>query len=67
MLVNDALEATELRDGRYAVRPKGRLGTCGFYPCSWTVHYVRARSESEAIRKSVAAGMWTKLEESING
>jgi hypothetical protein len=63
MVVNDALEATELRGGRYAVRPKGALGTCGFYPCSWSVHYVKARCASEAIRRSVAAGMWTKLEE----
>lgn len=48
------LEATELRNGMYAVRPLGQLGTCGFYPEPWTVCYVRARNEEEAIEKAVA-------------
>ncbi len=46
------LEATLLRDGRYAVRPKGRCGTCGFSPVPWTVQFVRARSPEEAIAKA---------------
>lgn len=50
------LEATALRDGRYAVRPIGRLGTCGFYPRAWTVYIVKARNEEEAIRKAVRKG-----------
>ncbi len=46
-------EATPLRDNRYAVRPKGRLGTCGFYPIPWTVIYVKASSPEDAIRKAL--------------
>lgn len=45
-------EATELKPGRYAVRPKGQLGTCGWYPAPWTVIYVTARTANEAIRKA---------------
>jgi len=47
------LEAVELRDGRWAVRPVGQLGTCGWYPKAWTVQYIKARSAEEAIRKAV--------------
>ena len=46
------LEATHLRDRRYAVRPKGQLGTCGSWPCLWQVAYVNARSANEAIAKA---------------
>ena len=46
------LEATHLRDNRWAVRPEGQLGTCGFYPKAWTVIYVKARSADEAIKKA---------------
>lgn len=46
------LEATRLHCGRWAVRPAGQLGTCGFHPRAWTVVYVRAPSASEAIRKA---------------
>ena len=46
------LEAVHLRNNRYAVRPRGQLGTCGFWPQAWTVVYVTARSESEAVRKA---------------
>lgn len=45
------MEATLLRDGVYAVRPIGQLGTCGWYPYPWTVTYVRAKSEQDALRK----------------
>lgn len=48
--VHIELEATPLRSGKWAVRPIGRLGTCGWYPEPWTIQYVTARSESEAIR-----------------
>jgi hypothetical protein len=34
-------DATPLRGGRYAVRPIGQLGTCGFYPIPWNVYYTR--------------------------
>jgi hypothetical protein len=46
------LEATNLRPGRWAVRPEGQLGTMGWYPYSWTVIYVNAKSADEAIRKA---------------
>lgn len=45
------MEATLLRDGVYAVRPIGQLGTCGWYPYPWTVTYVHAVSEQDALRK----------------
>lgn len=48
-------DVTKLRDNRYAVRPKGQLGTCGFYPVAWIVEYVNARNEAEAIRKAEIA------------
>lgn len=44
------LEADQLRSGKWAVRPAGQLGTCGWYPEPWTIQYVSARSEAEAIR-----------------
>ena len=46
------MEATLLRGKKYAVRPAGQLGTCGFYPVPWTVEYVNARSEREALWKA---------------
>lgn len=46
------LEATHLRGRLYAVRPTGRLGTCGFSPVPWTVQYIKAKSPAEAIRKA---------------
>lgn len=45
------LVATRIRSGRYAVRPEGQRGTHGWYPMPWTVRYVNARSEEEAIKK----------------
>jgi hypothetical protein len=42
------LQATSLGRKRYAVRPEGRLGTCGFHPAPWTVVYVTARSAVHA-------------------
>lgn len=46
------MEATHLRDNRWAVRPAGQLGTCGFHPQPWTVIYVTASSAIEALRKA---------------
>lgn len=46
------LEATRLNGGTWAVRPKGQLGTCGWYPQPWTVAYVKAATAEEAIRKA---------------
>ena len=42
------LTATPLGRRRYAVRPEGQLGTCGFHPVAWTVVYVIARSPIHA-------------------
>lgn len=49
------LEATHLRGTLWAVRPAGRLGTCGFYPYAWTVQYVRARTAAHAIARARSA------------
>lgn len=45
-------EATELRNQKWAVRPKGQLGTCGWAPRPWTVIYVKARCAEEALHKA---------------
>ena len=47
------LEAVHLRGRRYAVRPLGKLGTCGWHSdgSDWQVTYVTADNESDAIRK----------------
>lgn len=52
ILTLDELEAMHLRGNRYAVRPIGQLGTCGWRPRPWTVIYVNARSTADAIRKA---------------
>ena len=46
-----ALEATRLSDC-WAVRPKGQLGTCGFYPKAWQVCYVKAPTAGAAVAKA---------------
>lgn len=47
------MEALHLRGNLWAVRPKGCLGTCGWKDGKpWTVQYVRANSEAEALRKA---------------
>lgn len=46
------LEATQLRNGKWAVRPKGQLGTCGFYPVAWHVVFVKAATPKQAITKA---------------
>lgn len=46
------MEAVNLRGNRWAVRPLGQLGTCGWYPAAWQVKYVTARSATEALRKA---------------
>ncbi len=48
----DELEAELLRSRRWVVRPKGQLGTCGFYPCAWTAQFVTASTAEEALRKA---------------
>ena len=53
------LSVTSMGRGRYAVRPEGCLGTCGFLPAplggsavAWTVVYVTARSPIHARAKA---------------
>lgn len=53
ILIEFGLEATHLRSRRYAVSPKGQLGTCGWYPVAWTVQYVTARNEQDAVNKAI--------------
>lgn len=45
------LEATHLRGRRYAVKPAGQLGTCGWHPEAWMVVYVNARNAKHAVTK----------------
>lgn len=45
-------EATHLRGNRYAIRPQGALGTCGWTNGeAWTVTYVTARNLVDAMLK----------------
>ena len=45
-------EATQLRDNRYAIRPAGALGTCGWINGeAWTVVYITARNAAQAMLK----------------
>lgn len=48
------LDATHLRGNQWAVKPKGQLGTCGWYPGPWMIVYVTAPNEKTAIRKAHA-------------
>ena len=45
------LEATRLRNC-WAIRPKGQLGSMGWYPKPWAVQFVKANSADEAIAKA---------------
>jgi len=45
-------EADKLSGNRWAVRPEGQCGTCGFYPKPWQVVFVTAATVSEALRKA---------------
>ena len=51
------LEADQLSSGRWAVRPKGQLGTCGYYPYAWTVAYVKAFTAEGAIKRAIREGL----------
>lgn len=50
-LISVEMGARKLGVGHWAVSPGGQLGTCGFYPCAWTVQIVRAGSAQEAISR----------------
>ena len=47
------LEATHLSGRRWAVRPAGALGTCGWSPEPWTVIYVTASDAQTAVQKAL--------------
>lgn len=43
---------TEIRKGRFAIRPMGALGTCGWIDGkAWSVVYINARSAGQAMLK----------------
>lgn len=46
------LVAERLRRNTWTVRPENQLGTCGYFPYPWTIEYVTAHSEQEALRKA---------------
>lgn len=46
------LVAERLRGNKWSISPANQLGTCGYWPYAWTVEYVNARSEQEALRKA---------------
>lgn len=50
------LEATELRSGKWCVRPEGQLGTIGWSPQPWSARFVTARSAAAAIEKVIKQG-----------
>jgi hypothetical protein len=50
------LEAVQLRNGEWCVRPQGQLGTCGWHPKAWTAQFVRAASADAAVRKVTLQG-----------
>ncbi len=54
-------EATHLRDNKWAVKPHGQLGTCGWSPRPWTVVFVNARSAEEALNKAARVRAKTGL------
>ena len=48
-----AYEAVHLSGWRWAVRPKGKLGTIGWTPFHWEVIYVSATTYDKAIDKAM--------------
>ena len=50
------LEATELRNGKWCVRPEGQLGTIGWSPQPWSARLVTAKSAAAAIEKVIKQG-----------
>ena len=57
-------EATHLRNNRYAVRPVGVCGTCGWINGeAWTITYINARNPAEALWKFHCSHNGKALEE----
>lgn len=40
------LDVTQLTSGTYCARPRGSVGTCGFYPFAWTAAFGNTPSEA---------------------
>jgi hypothetical protein len=52
------VEAVKLSSGWY-VRPKGALGTCGWYPHPWEITYIpKAQGANDAVRKAHKYARW---------
>jgi hypothetical protein len=52
------LEAVKLFESWY-VRPKGALGSCGFYPRPWEITYIpKANGANDAIRRAHKYARW---------
>ena len=60
-LLRNVLEATHVKGDSYAVRPWGQLGTCGYFPYAWTVIYVNANTDTEAVSKALARAVVQKM------
>lgn len=50
------LEATPLSGGRFAVRPKGQLGTLGQFPRPWEMKVIKTTSAEQAIKEAKRQG-----------
>ena len=51
--VDYSLDAVQMRDGKWCVRPTNAVGTHGwFYGRSWTAMFVSAPNASVAVRKA---------------
>ena len=61
------LQATHLRDRRYAVRPEGcDVGTCGWINGhAWQAIYVTASSPEQAITRAHKMHWWTRDGEEV--
>lgn len=46
------MEALQLHNGEWVVRPRGQLGTCGWYPYPWEIILVEATDAADALRKA---------------
>lgn len=54
------LDAIPIGFDRWAVRPTGQLGTCGFRPYPWSVVYVKAHDASSAIKAALQVIRWRR-------
>jgi len=43
--------SAEKLNNKWIIRPKNSLGTCGWYPRSWSAFFVKAKNKNEALYK----------------